>query len=62
MKPEDAQQLAALAVKARQAALSLGVLLICIGPVLAAATEPIAGISAFATGASLLRFAGSKLR
>lgn len=59
MKPGDEQRLATLAVQARQAALSLGVALLCIGPVLTIAAGPIAGVSALATGAGLLRFAGS---
>jgi hypothetical protein len=59
VRPEDEQRLALLAVQAREAALSLGVALLCLGPILAIATGPLGGIGAFATGAGLLRFAGS---
>lgn len=59
MKPKDEQRLAALAVQARQAALSVGVGLLCIGPVLTIAAGAVAGASALVTGAGLLRFAGS---
>jgi hypothetical protein len=63
VKREHERRLTSLTVQARRAALSLGVVILCLGAVLTIAsaedTGSIAGLGVLATGAGLLRFAGS---
>ena len=59
MNREDERRLMAVALRARRSAYSLGVVLICVGAPIAIAASAIGGTAVLATGAGLLRFAGS---